>query len=492
MEYEVIRQLKQSKKSTVSLVQEKGGGRMFVRKVLAGRHPVYQMLQKDSHPCLPKLYEVAASDDCITVIEEYIEGQSCGAVELSERQFRQIVRELCSVLEFLHGKGIIHRDIKPSNILLTAEGHVRLIDFDISRVLHEGKEQDTELLGTRGFAPPEQYGFAQTDERADIYALGMTLEQLAQGRRWRIRYQKVIRKCKSLDPDKRYQSAGQLRHAFLLADRRVLCGAAALALAALMGLGAAGLPALRAGGQEEDSLMVLPAPGNPHWDGETGTVTWDKVEEAGEANEGRYQMRLYRRDTASAPDAEEGGWYHEECVRFGGAARLREVLDWNVTPCLEENGFYYFTVSAMGDGVRYADSPFVVSDVFEYTGESAPPLAVPTGLEWRMYEIEDRKCYYAVWDNLGDYEDGDFFNVTVYDQTGAYVLNNTWSKRMIVEDGRGGVSVQAQYLIAEPGSKYRFTVQVYSSRPNERSSSPMPEPTPEEYYSPWLDMWPRE
>ncbi len=238
--------------------------------------------------------------------------------------------------------------------------------------------------------------------------------------------------------------------------------------------------------------MVLPAPGNPRWDGETGTVTWDKVEEAGEANEGRYQMRLYRRDTASAPDAEEGGWYHEECVRFGGAARLREVLDWNVTPCLEENGFYYFTVSAMGDGVRYADSPFVVSDMFEYTGESAPPLAVPTGLEWRMYEIEDRKCYYAVWDNLGDYEDGDFFNVTVYDQTGAYVLNNTWSKRMIVEDGRGGVSVQAQYLIAEPGSKYRFTVQVYSSRPNERSSSPMPEPTPEEYYSPWLDMWPRE
>ena len=82
--------------------------------------------------------------------------------------------------------------------------------------------------------------------------------------------------------------------------------------------------------------------------------------------------------------------------------------------------------------------------------------------------------------------------MTVYDQTGAYVLNNTWSKRMIVEDGRGGVSVQAQYLIAEPGSKYRFTVQVYSSRPNERSSSPMPEPTPEEYYSPWLDMWPRE
>ena len=266
--------------------------------------------------------------------------------------------------------------------------------------------------------------------------------------------------------------------------------AAALILAAITGLGAAGLSALRQGADRESDggaeLTVLPAPENPHWDGETGTAVWDNVPGAGAGDEAWFQMRVYRKDTADAPDANADGWYYEDSIRFGGTSRNREVKNWNITPWLEANGYYYFTVSATGDGVRYADSPFVVSDVFEYTGESAPPLASPTGFAWRTYEIDNRKRYYAVWDNLDDYEDDDVFNVTVYDQTGAYVLNNTWSKRMIEEDGHDGIYIEAGYLIPGPNKKYRFTVQVYSGRPNEYSSSPMPDPAPEEYYSPWL------
>lgn len=228
MEYEEIRLLKQSDKSTVHLVREKGGSRVLVRKKLAGLHPVYQTLQMNPHPGLPRLYEVAITEDSTTVIEEYIEGQTSGKAELSGKQFRQVVQELCAVLEFLHGKGIIHRDIKPSNILLTEECHVRLIDFDAARMPREGAEQDTRLLGTRGFAPPEQYGFAQTDERADIYALGVTLEQLLGDGIRKPRYQKVIRKCRNLDPDKRYQSMRQVRQAFFPggAPRDVGCGSA--------------------------------------------------------------------------------------------------------------------------------------------------------------------------------------------------------------------------------------------------------------------------
>ena len=203
MEYEEIKLLKESRKSTVWMIREKGGEQVYIRKKLTGRHEVYRILQDCCHPCLPKLYEVTVSDDCTTVIEEYIEGQVSSAVELSGKQFRQVIRELCSVLEFLHGKGVIHRDIKPSNILLAADGHVRLIDFDASRMPRDGVEQDTMLLGTRGFAPPEQYGFAQTDERADIYALGVTLELLL-GKHGRPRYKRVIQKCRKLDPDKRY------------------------------------------------------------------------------------------------------------------------------------------------------------------------------------------------------------------------------------------------------------------------------------------------
>nr|WP_305132526.1 hypothetical protein [uncultured Acetatifactor sp.] len=353
-----------------------------------------------------------------------------------------------------------------------------------------GAEQDTRLLGTRGFAPPEQYGFAQTDERADIYALGVTMEQLLGETVRKPRYRRVIRKCRNLNPDKRYQSMRQVRQAFFPGGRRGMWAAAALILAAIAGLGAAGRSTLRQGADRESDggaeLTVLPAPGNPHWDGETGTALWDNVPGAGAGDEAWFQMRVYRKDTADAPDVDEDGWYYEDSIRFGGIARNREVIDWNITPWLEENGYYYFTVSATGDGVRYADSPFVVSDVFEYTGESAPPLAAPTGLAWRTYEIDNSKRYFAVWDNLDDYEDNDVFNVAVYDQTGAYVLNNTWSKRMIEEDGHDGIYIEAGYLIPGPNKKYRFTVQVYSARPNEYSSSPMPDPAPEEYYSPWL------
>lgn len=100
------------------LVHKKGEEQVFIRKVLKGQHHIYLTLQSCRHPYLPKLYEVIIADDSTTVIEEYIEGQSLGNAELSEKQLLSAVKELCSVLEFLHGKDIIHRDVKPSNIIL--------------------------------------------------------------------------------------------------------------------------------------------------------------------------------------------------------------------------------------------------------------------------------------------------------------------------------------------------------------------------------------
>ena len=155
MEYEEMKLIKQSEKSTVHLVREKQGNQLFIRKILKGQHPIYLTLQNCPHPYLPKLYEIAMSDESTTLIEEYIEGQSLGSAELSEKQLLAVIRELCSVLEFLHEKDIIHRDIKPSNLILAKDGHIRLIDFDAARMPKEDLEQDTKLLGTRGYAPPE-------------------------------------------------------------------------------------------------------------------------------------------------------------------------------------------------------------------------------------------------------------------------------------------------------------------------------------------------
>lgn len=231
MEYEEIKPLKQSERSTVQLVREKNGEQLFVRKVLKGCHPIYEVLQNCIHPGLPKLYEVHGSHDFTTIIEEYIEGQALNSAELSKKQFLSIVRELCSVLEFLHEKGIIHRDIKPSNIILATNGHIYLIDFDAARMPKDYSEQDTRLLGTRGYAPPEQYGFDQTDVRADIYALGVTLKQLFGDKIHRPRYKRIIRKCMRLDPDKRFQSVRQVKKAFFHMKRSILCGVIVLVLA---------------------------------------------------------------------------------------------------------------------------------------------------------------------------------------------------------------------------------------------------------------------
>lgn len=138
MEYEEIKLLKQSEKSTVHLVRATDGGeQVYVRKHLDGEHPIYQVLRDCPHPCLPKLYEVTVEEDSVTVIEEYVEGRTPDGIQLSRKQLRGVIRQLCDVLEFLHGKSIIHRDIKPSNLLLTEEGRLYLIDFDAARTLKE-------------------------------------------------------------------------------------------------------------------------------------------------------------------------------------------------------------------------------------------------------------------------------------------------------------------------------------------------------------------
>lgn len=234
LEYEEIELMKQSENSTVYLIREKGG-KFFVRKVMKGQHPVYLTMQDCPHPCLPRIYDVDITGETTTVIKEYIEGRSLDGIKLSGKQFKSVVRDLCSVLELLHGKGIIHRDIKPSNIIYTESGHICLIDFDAAREPKEDREQDTRLLGTRGYAPPEQYGFSQTDVRTDIYSLGMTLKQILQDGFQKQRYKRRLKKCTELDPNKRYQSIRQVKRAFFHTGRNILIGLAAFAAVILFG-----------------------------------------------------------------------------------------------------------------------------------------------------------------------------------------------------------------------------------------------------------------
>lgn len=208
-----IQILHQSPKSTVALMRDTDSGEKIVCKTLRGEHMVYEKLQKLEHPYLPRILSVKQEQGNTTVIEEYIEGAPLDRVSLPERALTKAFLELCQVLEFLHGHDILHRDIKPDNILLAPDGHIRLIDFDAAREPKEGETQDTRLLGTRGYAPPEQYGFSQTDARADLYALGVTFRQLLGPVARKGRWKGILRRCTALDPKDRYASAGQIRRA---------------------------------------------------------------------------------------------------------------------------------------------------------------------------------------------------------------------------------------------------------------------------------------
>lgn len=224
MEYEEIELIKQNKKSTIHLVSKKNNNQIFIRKMLNVKCPIYLLLKKYNHPYIPKLYEVTLSDHSTTIIEEYIEGTSLGSTKLSEKQLIYAFKELCSVLNFLHSNNIIHRDIKPSNIIFARDGHIRLIDFDAARMIKANAEQDTIPLGTRGYAPPEQYGFSQTDARSDIYSLGITLKQLLGNKANTPYYKRIIQKCTNLNPNNRYQSVKQVAWALSLKKHIALYG----------------------------------------------------------------------------------------------------------------------------------------------------------------------------------------------------------------------------------------------------------------------------
>lgn len=208
-----VKELHRSGKSVVTLVIDPDTGTRYVRKQLRGSHPIYQQLQTLPHPYLPQILQVEQHQDGITLLEEYIDGANLVEIKLPEKQAVALMEELCEVLVFLHSHGILHRDIKPSNLLLAADGHIRLIDFDAAREEKPNGDSDTRLLGTKGYAPPEQYGFAQTDARADIYAVGVTMKQLLGKRAEKRPYRHILRKCTEFAPKRRYQTAAALLRA---------------------------------------------------------------------------------------------------------------------------------------------------------------------------------------------------------------------------------------------------------------------------------------
>ena len=181
---------------------------------------------------LPHVRELYRLPDALVAVYDYVEGPTLRELvrergPLAPARAVALARQLCQALAPLHAAGVVHRDIAPGNVVVAADG-AHLIDLGIARMRVDGASHDTTRLGTWGFAAPEQYGFAQTDARSDVFSLGRVLayaltaadpadasfDSAAQESPLvSPALRKVIKKATAFEPSSRYQSTGELERA---------------------------------------------------------------------------------------------------------------------------------------------------------------------------------------------------------------------------------------------------------------------------------------
>lgn len=197
------------------------GGQKAVAKCYPKNSVLYDMQEAaglaDSEGAgIPRFMGKFQNEEYACVLREYIEGRSLDEFvkqsHMTEELLIQIATGIAQAMKQLHDAKppIIHRDIKPQNIIVKEDKSIALIDFGISRAFKEGGTADTVFCGTEDFAPPEQYGFMQTDVRSDIYSFGIVLSWMITGEAKPIRepmtkLERVAAKCCEFSPNKRYK-----------------------------------------------------------------------------------------------------------------------------------------------------------------------------------------------------------------------------------------------------------------------------------------------
>lgn len=148
-----------------------------------------------THPGIAAVHDVLDHDGHVVLVFEFVEGETLlerlkrGAVPVPEAT--DIAVQLADALDAAHRHGVVHRDLKPANVILTPEGRVKILDFGVARTLPSdsaatvagGGTSVGDIVGTPGYAAPEQWVSGHVDARADLFALGVMLFEMLAGRR---------------------------------------------------------------------------------------------------------------------------------------------------------------------------------------------------------------------------------------------------------------------------------------------------------------------
>ncbi len=216
--YALVAVLSEKNECNVLRLRNKTTGQDLVLRSFPKHLDAYEILCDIRCDNLPEVYDSFDMDDGQIVLEEYIDGITVAEVMQTGKYHywgaKKVLSGVCNALTVLHDRGIVHRDIKPENVMVDKSGRVVLIDFNASRK-ESAAGKDTVIMGTVGYASPEQLGLYQTDARTDIYAAGVLLNVMLTGKHPTEIFAKghagrIIRKCTALNPDDRYQSAEKL------------------------------------------------------------------------------------------------------------------------------------------------------------------------------------------------------------------------------------------------------------------------------------------
>lgn len=219
--YRLVTVLSKKNNGQVLRLRHKTLSRDLVLRCYTQPVDAYYALCGIRSPHLPEIYDAITLCDGQIVLEEYIDGITVADVMASGRYryrgAKRVLTAVCDALRILHDRGFVHRDIKPENILIDRTGRVVLLDFNAARQM-KSATKDTVVMGTVGYASPEQLGIAETDARTDLYAMGILLNVMLTGEHPSVkiargRAGRIVRRCTGVNPNDRYRSAEVLSHA---------------------------------------------------------------------------------------------------------------------------------------------------------------------------------------------------------------------------------------------------------------------------------------
>ena len=314
-----------------SWILENTNGQKVLCKYAAGEY--IEMLRTESSsgtlgkfPFVPYVFDYFETEDGAYLLREYIEGYTLSELVEKEgimplNQVIPLIEQLCDHLSRLHASNppIIYRDLKPSNIVLHPSGDCYLVDMGAVRTYHEDHSLDTVFIGTVETAAPEQFGARQTDNRTDIYALGILFYYLLTGE-VRIQEEKlkklppkassVIRQCTAFNPDDRYSQVSQVADALRPSARlraSIVAALSSLCTAAVIFACLAFSNYLRGDSASRDSIVDAPAWNN----GLTGDLMSESSETKG-PEELVFTSSLLEQAIREAVDKTDGEPVYEE------------------------------------------------------------------------------------------------------------------------------------------------------------------------------------